>query len=114
MSDFWQGQDASMQEVRCRECGESLGYQGAGEVAWELWEHNRCPVRLARNLGVDAELYDQMRDTVKLAIVGAYPEFPHNTIGDHDMDLFRLFRAGIAAEMVLEALGKLEVKRRQE
>jgi hypothetical protein len=101
-----------MQEVRCHECGESLGWQPDDiEVDRGMWVHNRCPVRLARNLGLNDELYDKALGATTNAICLMYPDFPHAVLDD-DNDLFRLFRAGMAAEAVLEALGKVGFKLR--
>lgn len=95
-----------MQEVRCHECGEDLGAQPANiEINREYWVHNRCPVRLARNLGVSAELYEQLLGVAAVTIAGAYPDFPNNVIGDVALNDVRFMRANIAAGAVLEALG---------
>jgi hypothetical protein len=93
-----------MQEICCPECGESLGYQGDGSVDWANWRHNRCPVRLARNLGLSREDYDHALGIATVAISGAYPDFPNNVLGKGDADL-RVMRANIAAGVVLESLG---------
>ena len=102
-----------MVEVHCRDCGTSLGAQGGNseeDIQWELWEHGRCPVQIARALGLNTELYEKALNVTTVAILGAYPEFPNNTIGDTDLDAVRLLRAGIAAECVLDQLGKTGFK----
>lgn len=34
-----------MQQVCCRDCGASLGWQAEGtEIDWRNWKHNRCPL----------------------------------------------------------------------
>ena len=97
---------AQMQEVCCQDCGVSLGYQQADtEIRWEMWRHNRCPVRLARNLGVDAELYGQLLGVLAVTIVGCYPDFPNNVIDEAGKDDFRHMRGTIAAGAVLEVMG---------
>jgi hypothetical protein len=112
--------NGDMQEVFCNEegCDVSLGYQStAAPIQWEMWVHNRCPVRLARNLGVDAELYGQMLAVATVALAGCYPDFPNNRLDDRSMDDFRHMRATIAAGAILECFGtvlKLKVERRPE
>ena len=104
-----------LQEVCCRDCGMSLGYQQA-PIQWELWRHNRCPVRLARDLGVDADLYGQLLAVITTTIVGCYPDFPLHTTGERTDD-FRHMRASIAAGAILEVLGtvlKLRISKQQE
>jgi hypothetical protein len=95
---------SGLREVRCPECAEHLGYQGDGEIDWVNWRHNRCPVRLARQLGLSREDYDHALGIATVAISGAFPDFPNNMLGKADADL-RVMRANIAAGVVLESLG---------
>ncbi len=95
----------AVQEVTCDECGESLGYQAAdAPVQRELWRHNKCPVRIARELGMTRDAYDTAFSVTAATINGAYPDFPNNIIGDPKQNDVRLLRAGLAASAVLEAL----------
>jgi hypothetical protein len=94
-----------MIEVRCPECDESLGYQGEGEIDWANWRHNRCPVRLARKLGLSREDYEHALGIATVAISGAYPDFPNNLLAGKDEADFQAMRANIAAGVVLESLG---------
>jgi hypothetical protein len=95
-----------LQEVRCHECGASLGYQGPGEIQWDYWQHSRCPVRLARRLGITREAYDMAAAIATAAVAAAYPDFPNNVLEQPGVvDDAQTLRARIAAEMVLERLG---------
>jgi hypothetical protein len=93
-----------LQEVRCPDCNEHLGYQGGEEIQWEFWRHNRCPERIAQDLQMSRKDYDQAVGTATVAIAGAYPDFPNNVIGDENRTDIRVMRARIAAECVMECL----------
>jgi hypothetical protein len=97
-----------MTEVFCDEdgCGVSLGFQSADvPIQREMWRHNGCPVRIARDLGLSREGFERAWGITTAAIAGAYPEFPHNKLDDGDGDAgYRLFRARIAARCALESL----------
>lgn len=101
-----------MTQVRCRDCGAELGYQAGGEIQWELWRHNRCPVRLAANLGLNEQLYDKALGVAAVAVMGAYPDFPNSVLDDKELTQLRVLRAKMAAEMVLEQLGIVGFKLR--
>jgi hypothetical protein len=104
---------AEMLEVRCQDCGELLGHQGGEEIVWELWRHNRCPVRLARALGLNAELYEKAVGVATAAICGAYPDFPTGLSHAREQAAtVRTLRARIAAEVVMESLGVVGFKLR--
>lgn len=95
-------------EVVCPDCGVHLGHQAGGEeIQWELWKHARCPVRLARVLGLTREHYDHALGIATVAIAAAYPDFPNNVLGDDETADLRTRRAHLAAEVVLESLGTL-------
>lgn len=96
-----------MQEVKCRECGISLGYQDARTpIDWGMWTHNRCPEHNAKSLGMTREAYDMLFSEVVAAIFHAYPEFPNNTLFDDSTRKVRVLRAEIAAGMVLGVMGE--------
>ena len=89
-----------LQEVCCEECGTSLGYQAAGtEVQQELWQHTRCPVQIARGLGISRDAYDRAFAVAAASINASYPDF-----GDPEHANLRTLRAELAAGTVLEAL----------
>ena len=100
-----------LQEVKCRDCGASLGAQDERvPVDWEMWQHNRCPARTAKSLGMTREAYDLLFKEVTASIYAAFPDFPNNLIctGPNEETgarKVRTLRAEIAAGMVLENLG---------
>jgi hypothetical protein len=96
----------NLQEIYCTDCGASLGYQEAGTAVYpEMWVHTRCPVRTARNLGLDPVTYGTLFNNVGSVIGGAYPDFPNNFTGDPSAaTVVRTLRSSIAAGAVLEYL----------
>jgi hypothetical protein len=96
-----------LQEVFCEECGESLGAQAAGTlIQREMWRHNQCPERIARQLGMTRGAYNTAVTIATATINGAYPDFPNNVLGDQQAAV-RLLRAGMAARAVLESLSTI-------
>jgi hypothetical protein len=96
-----------LQEVKCRDCGESLGYQGEEvPIDYAVWPHNRCPERLRLSFGITRAEYDRIHKLVSDAIEVSYPEFPRNVIGDPADKMLQELRGNIAAGYVMEVLAK--------
>jgi hypothetical protein len=94
-----------MQEVRCIDCDLSLGWQAADvPIDYEYWVHNRCPVRIARDLRISNEEWDEMFFAVSRSIRASYPEFPNNVLDDPGNEVIQALRSDIAAGMALERL----------
>jgi hypothetical protein len=99
---------SEMQEVCCIDCAFSLGWQAADvPIDYTQWVHNRCPVRIARDLKVSNEAYDEMFFVVSRAIRASYPEFPNNVLDDPGNEVVQALRSDIAAGMALERLSLL-------
>lgn len=97
-----------MIEVLCRDCGESLGYQSdAAPIDYALWQHNRCPARIAGVFGIRRSQYDYLLDVLSRSIRNSYPEFPRNMIGDPADREMQELRAGIAAGYAMDVLAQL-------
>jgi len=99
---------SELQEISCIECGKSLGWQDSqAEFDPEMWQHTRCPVRIARLLGLSDQEYENVFAYASTAVMSAYPDFPNNVIGDESNRKLKELRADIAAGLVLEGLGVL-------
>lgn len=94
-----------LQEVFCRDCGASLGWQDADtEIDPQTWTHARCPVWTANKFGITRQQYDYLLAWLSQVIAGAYPEFPHGIIGNPADAKIQKLRGEIAAGTVMEVL----------
>lgn len=86
-----------MQAVNCPLCGVNMGWQAADtEIEWSVWEHTRCPERLARTWDLTRDQVESLTNDVQASIASAFPDLP--PLGGREL------RLRIAAECVLEML----------